>query len=62
MHVFYISECGEYKSDNVLELMGKDCIPVSSSEDHKEELGIWKSPICPLDRALKIKRLQVGTF
>lgn len=40
MHVIYISEHGEYKSDKVLELMGKDCILVSSSEDNKEELGI----------------------
>lgn len=58
MHVFYISECGEYKSDNVLELMGKDCIPVSSSEDHKEELGSLEESHWPLDRAPKIKRLH----
>ena len=39
MHVYYISELGEYKSDNVLELKGKDCTLGNSPEDLKEELG-----------------------
>lgn len=47
MHVFYVSECGEYKSDNVLKLMGRDCIPVSSSKDRKEELGILEESHMP---------------
>lgn len=40
MRVFYISERGGYKFDSVLELMGKECTLVSSSEDCKEDLGI----------------------
>lgn len=39
MHVYYTSEHGEYKFDNVLELKGQDCTLGNTSEDLKEELG-----------------------
>ena len=54
--VFYINECGEYKFDNVLQLMDKDYILGNSSKDLKEERGTQLASFMPFDMPFKIKR------
>ena len=58
--VFYINEHGEYKFDNVLQLMDKDYTLENSSEDQKEEIGTQLESFMPFDMPFKIKRPHTG--
>ena len=58
--MFYINEHGEYKFDNVLQLMDKDYTLENSSEDQKEEIGTQLESFMPFDMPFKIKRPHTG--